>query len=206
MSADIKYSSGQAAISLNADGTGYAYYPNGSVAVAVSCASDYQNSFFAFDKNRKSSVLLGIDELGHGFANSTSRKSAEVPNKIIVLSKLGCLVTEAGNIVWEWRWDRRSMNAGVEPSSPVDSVLNENLTFTVKDRTRMTLSFACNGVNFVFDLGAKVRRVDNYLDHVKKAPDGKLTPTIEFKTLKDRQQSFSESMRAQRNKVRFSRT
>jgi hypothetical protein len=197
----LSYSSGQTALALNADGTGYAYYPNGAVAVAVSSASDYQNSFFAFDKNRKATVLLGINELGTGFANSTTRKSADVAKQITVLSDIGALVTDSGKITWEWRWDRRSMNAGTEPTSNIDSNLNENLTFSFKDRTKMSLLFTCNGISHTFDLGVKVKRNDSYLDHVKREPGGRLIPQMEHVTLKQRQVLQGEEMRAQRNKL-----
>lgn len=197
----LTYSSGQPAVVLNEDGTGYAYYPNGSVAVAVSSASDYQNSFFAFDKNRKATVLLGMNELGIGFANSTTRKSADVPERIAVLSEIGALITEAGKVLWEWKWDRRSMNAGIEPTANVDTNLNEYLTFSMRSRTQMSLLFLCNGISHTFDIGVKVRRTDNYLDHVKREPGGKLIPQIEHVTLKQRQTIQGEAMRAQRNKV-----
>jgi hypothetical protein len=197
----LAYSNGQDAVVLNEDGTGYAYYPNGQVAIAVSSASDYQNSFFAFDNNRKSTVLLGINELGTGFASSSSRKSADVSKRIIVLSDIGALVTDEGKIINEWRWDRRSMNAGIEPSANIESNLSEFMTFSFRDRSRMTLLFICNGISYTFDLGAKVRRTDNYLENVKREPGGRLIPQIEYLTLKQRQVEQGESMRAQRNKL-----
>lgn len=201
MAVRMKYGSGNDAIALNPDGTGYAYYPNGAVAVAVSCASDYQNSFFAFDRNRKSTVLLGVDELGIGFATSASRKSAEVEQRMIALSKVGCIVSEKGDIIHEWRWDRSSMNCGVEPSRPIETNLNEYLVFTLKDRSTMSLAFSCEGITHLFDLGAKVRRTDCYLDNCARQPGGHLVPQIPHVTLMARQTSWNESMKAQRNKV-----
>lgn len=198
----LKYSSGQVAIDFHDDGSGYIYYPNGRVAVAVSTASDYQNSFYAFDKNRRGTILLGIDEYGCGFASSTSRKSAAIELKTLVLSTSGCIAAEEGKIVHEWLWDRKAMNCGVEPSGNIVTVLNEHLTFVSKNCKILSLEFNCDGICRTMDLGAKERRTDNYLEHCTRLPGGRLIPNIDYTTLKQRQISFNESMKAQRNKVK----
>ena len=70
------YSSGQVAKAVNpANGTGFVYYPDGKVACSISSASEYQNSHYAFDKSKKSTVLLALDEHLVGFVTSTSRAS-----------------------------------------------------------------------------------------------------------------------------------
>ncbi len=65
----------------------------------------------------------------------------------------------------------------------------------------MKLKFQCENILYEMDLGIKVRRTDTYLDHAKKALDGRVLPDIPQVTLKDRQDEFTKSMRAQRNKL-----
>lgn len=202
MASRVHYGNNQVAVDLNDDGTGYVYYPNGRIAVAVSSASDYQNSFYAFDNNSKSTVLLAMDELAVGFATSSTRKSLDIDKCIIVLSKTGCVVSSNGGIIHEWTWDRGSINSGTAPTENIRATLNDNLIFVLLDRKTLGLEFSCDGVSLTLDLGAKVRRNDTYLDHCKREPGGRLLPMIEHKTLKERQVLLSESFKAQRNKVK----
>ena len=53
-------------------------------------------------------------------------------------------------------------------------------------------------------MGIKKKRWDSYLDHAKREIGGKLIPQIIYKSLKQRQKDFNESVAAQRNKVYLS--
>lgn len=198
---ELKYENGQIGAELLENGSGFLYYPNGSVAVAISEVSSYQNAFYAYDKNRRGTILLGFDELANGFATTTSRKGTDIKNRVIVSSKNGCLVSEEGKIIHEWLWDRNAINCGKEPPSSIQTELNENLKLIFKDRTHITLEFKCESISRTMDLGAKTRRTDNYLEHSKREVGGHLIPQIDYVSLKERQSIFNESCRDKRNKV-----
>jgi len=177
-------------------------YPNGLVAVVVSDVSDYQKKFCAFDNNRRSTCLLGIDEFAVGFCCQSSTKSKERVGARVVLSKVGAIITdEDGNIQYEWKWDRRSRDAGTMPMNSVVIFLNDYLTFKMKDREEISLEFKADNVTHTFDLGMKQRRISTYLEKATRSPDGRIFPRIENLTLKDRQDQFGKEMAAQRNKV-----
>lgn len=197
-----KYDSGATAIDLKEDGTGFLYYPNGSIAISCSQATDYQNSYYVFDKDRGGSLLFGLDEMGVGFCTCSKRKSAESDGSSLVFTtKGGVLANSQGTIVNDWKWDRESLEKGNEPTDTVIMHLNENVTFKYKDRSNMSLEFQCENARHVIDTRVRVRRTTNYITNAKKGLAGRLIPQIENVTLKDRQCAFSESMRAQKNKL-----
>jgi hypothetical protein len=198
----IKYDSDMVAVDLHTDGTGFIYYPNGGVAVCISQATDYQNSYYCFDKGVDGGVLLGLDERGVGFATASKRKSADSDGTATVFTTKGGIVTNAaGKIVYDWKWDRTSMDAGIEPTETVTIRMNEFLTFKYKDRKTMSLDFQCENARQSIDMGVKVRRSTCYLDSAKREPGGRLIPQMEHVTLKDRQNAFGISMKAQKNKL-----
>lgn len=193
-----KYENGNNGTNLDIKGVGYVYYPNGAIAICSSPASDYQNRFYAFDKDRKTTVLLGVDELGIGFASCSKRKSAAVENKQCVLSKIGGLISHDGNITHEWRWDGKTTGP---PDSFISIDLNENLTFKLKNRQEMFLSFRCENITVELDMGVKQKRETSYLDNATKQIDGKIIPKIDHVTLQERTRKFNADMSGQRNKL-----
>lgn len=196
-----RYEDGKVGCDINSDGVGYIYYPDGKIAVVSSPATDYQNRFFAFDRDRKSTVLLGVDEYAVGFTSYSKRKAAAVSPSQCVLSKVGVLVSLNGAISREWKWDSKSPHAGSPPDSLLDFDLNECLTFKIKSKQEMSLVFQCQNVKAELDLGVKVRRESTYLDNATRDIDGKITPHIEWISLKERTAKFNEEMRGLRNKL-----
>lgn len=193
------YENGILACDLNEKGTGSLYYPTGKIAVTVSPASDYQNRFYAFDKDQSSSVLLGLDEHAVGFTAFSKRKSAPVKTRTCVLSKVGGLVSDDGNIVSEWRWEARSSHSQKCPTVEID--LNEHITFRLESKQVIFLEFSCENIKVTIDMGVKRKRETSYLDNAVKQLDGKIIPKIEHVTLQQRQVKFNEDVKAQRNKL-----
>ena len=178
-------------------------YPGGSVAVVVTEVSEHQKRFSAFDDDKKNTCILGIDENGVGFCQCSKRKSKGKPGIRISLTKFGAIVTdEDGNIQYEWKWNRQSRDAGIQPLSPIIVELNDHLTFKLKDRDDMSLEYKFESTYRKFDVGFKQKREGTYLDNAQKS-NGRLFPTIDYTSLKQREDQFNEEMRAQRNKVRI---
>ena len=189
---------------LKEDGTGFVYYPNGNVAVCCSQASDYQNSYYAFDKDKNNTLMLGIDEKGIGFCIPSKRKSAESDGTITILTSRGGVISNVqGKIMFDWKWDRESLEAGNEPSETVITRLNECLVFKYKNKSCMSLEFQCENARYVFDTSVRVKRSTCYLDNARREPGGRLVPQLDHVSLKERQISFNLTMKAQNNKVNY---
>ena len=198
------YATGGKAIDLNEDGSGFIFYPNGQTAVAIATASTYQNSYYAFDSDRKSSLLAAVDEKGIGFIQTSKRKSSGGEGGSFVLGKARGLYSNADDIVeHEWKWEQRKRSSGDPPPSSIIIKMNENLSFTIMEGSRalMSLQFECDGVKHNLDIGIKARRNDSYLDNARRDADGKLVIQHDHVTLKQRTTRFNELMQAQRNKV-----
>ena len=181
---------------------GFIYYPNGAVAFCSSEASDYQNRYFAFDKDRKNTLLLSLDEHGIGFISGSKRKLLKGTSPECALTKAGGIITSPeGRITNQWKWDPKAQNSGNPPQEAVLFRLNEHLLCRFKNRFEVSLDFEYDAIRFQFDLGIKFKRSDSYLDHAKRTLDGKLIPQIPHTTLRERQAEFSEQMSSQRNKV-----
>ena len=183
------------------DNTGFIYYPTGSVCVCSSPASDYTNSYYAFDKNKKGTILLGIEN-GIGFCCTSSRKSADATSMTLVLTKEGCLISADSVITHEWLWDRGAMNSGVAPTQAVNFQLNEHLAFEFIDRKNMTLEYYSDNVRHTFNLGAREKRNSpSYMVNATRKFNGRYEPKIEHISLKLRQTELNETYKAQRNKI-----
>ena len=198
------YDNGQTAIQLDEQGSGFVYYASGGVCVVASTASEYQNRYYAFDKNRKGTILLGIDENAIGFCASTMRKSANMKESMtLVLTDRGCVVAKDAVIVYEWLWDRRAMNAGKAPEAPLRFNLNENLQFEFVDRQHMYLEVALEGgSSHRFNVGCREKRTaPSYLATAKRMLGGRLEPQIDRISLKTRQAELNQTFAALRNKL-----
>ena len=197
-----KYDNDVIASNLKDDGTGFVYYPNGNVAVCCSQASEYQNSYYAFDKDKNNTLMLGIDEKGIGFCIPSKRKASEADGTTTIFTTKGGIIANSnGKIVFDWKWDRESLDAGNEPLETVVTRLNECIVFKYKNRSTMSMEFQCENVRFVFDTSVRVKRTTCYLDNARREPGGRLIPQLDHVTLKDRQVSFNLTMKAQNNKV-----
>ena len=196
------YDNGNVALRFNEDGTGFIYYPNGSVAVCVSEASAYQKSFYAFDKNRKNTLLLAIDENGVGFCTGSKRKDLKGLCPDMALTKLGGLITSPeGNITHSWKWDSKAQNAGALPPGTTLFPLNEHIKLHFTNKFEMSITFDYEAIKHEMDAGVKFKRNGSYLDHAKRGIDGRLVPQMAHVTLKQRQDSLGKEMAAQRNKL-----
>jgi hypothetical protein len=120
-----------------------------------------------------------------------------------VLSPSGCLVSIDEVITQQRSWDSSSSNSA---SSKVNIVvnLNEYIVFSLTDQYNISLKFTNGNISYNCDMGIKKKRWDSYLDHAKREIGGKLIPQIIYKSLKQRQKDFNESVAAQRNKVYLS--
>lgn len=196
------YENGQVALRFHEDGTGFIYYPCGSVALCASEASSYQKKFFAFDKNRKNTNILAIDENGVGFCSGSKRKDLIGSCPDMALTKIGGVITSPqGYITHTWKWDPKAQNSGTPPSGTTVFPLNEHISLLFTNKFDMTIKFEYGPVKYELDAGVKFKRVDSYLDHAKKALGGKLLPHIPQVTLRDRQEKFGKEMAAHRNKL-----
>ena len=202
------YSSGQVAKSVNpSNGTGFVYYPDGKVACSISSASDYQNSHYSFDKSKKSTVLLALDEHLVGFVTSTSRPSGAarradgsgISVTMLALSKLGGILSKDEVILKEWVWGSQKSPLNEE----ISIALNEYLVFTLRSLTSASLVFSCEGVTHLMDLSVKEKRTQpTYLATAKRGPGGRLLPSLpNYQSLKQRTVDFNQSMKAQNNKI-----
>jgi hypothetical protein len=195
------YENGQVAADLDPQGVGSLYYPSGRVAVQISPASEYQNRFYAFDKDKSNTVLLGVDEFMVGFTAYSKRRSAPVEPRACVLTRTGGLVANDGAITDEWRWENKAKDAKAKRCPDISIDLNESLIFKLQSRTIASLEFSCENVRIVVDMGTKQKRTTNYLDTAVRQLDGKLIPQIDHVTLQMRQVKFNEDMNAQRNRL-----
>jgi len=197
------YSNGQEAYCIDdVSKAGYIYYPTGKMAIAIATASSYQNSFYAYDKDKENTLLLCLNENAVGFCTGSKRKSADLPKVSIVFSKSGGVMTAAdGSIAKEWVWARKCSTDRIL-SEFVEIHLNEHFKINFISRENMTLDFNCENVKYAVDLGTKVlRKKENYLKNAKRLPGGHLLPAIDRVSLKQRTLDFNDSMRAQRNKL-----
>jgi hypothetical protein len=197
------YNNGQIGVSIEDESkAGFIYYPNGKVAVVISTASSYQNAFYAYDKDKLGTLLLGLNENAIGFCSTSMKNSPDLPKLSLVFTKLGGVITNAeGNIIKDWVWNKKLAT---------DTVLSEKMTVKLSDyitiifssKEDIFLEFECENIKCKVDMGTKVLRTKpNYLANAKRLPGGHLLPLIEHVTLKKRTEDFNISMRAQRNKL-----
>jgi hypothetical protein len=197
------YENGRIAVRFGEDGTGFIYYPNGSVALCCNDANEYQKRFYAFDKDRKNTLLFGIDEHGVGGCSGSKRKGIKGNTPELALTKVGGLITNAeGQITHTWKWDRNAQNAGEPPKEEIIFRLNEHLTFFFRNLSDMRLEFEYDAVKFELNTGVKYKRSEpSYIVKAKKGMGGKLIPQINHVTLQQRTAAFGKEMAAQRNKL-----
>jgi hypothetical protein len=196
------YENGKLALRFHEDGSGFIYYPSGTVAVCVSEASSYQKKFFAFDKNRKNTNILAIDENAVGFCSGSNRKDLKGTCPDMALSKIGGIITSPeGYITHTWKWDPKAQNSGTPPSGTTIFPLNEHISLLFTSKFDMIIKFEYDAIKYELDAGVKYKRNDSYLDHAKRALGGRLIPQIPHVTLKDRQETFGQEMAAHRNKI-----
>lgn len=153
--------------------------------------------------------MLGIDELGCGFLNSTTRKEVVENSRVIVISLKGLVVAENGKLTNDIKWSKHISASTKKNSSSSSSSsklefkidMNKNVSATISDLYTMTLTFKCDAISHTIDMGAKHKRNTTYLDNAIRKPGGKILPQIKALTLVERNEHFNEECRAQNNKV-----
>lgn len=216
------YPNGQPAFTFLPDGSGFAYYPSGKPAACVSTVSSYQNRFYFYDdaagnededreaeeegarKRSKDLMVCALDEYIVGFAVDNS--GGDKQGTRMVFTKEGALIAgPGGDIEKEWKWDSGAQNAGTPPVNPIDIHMTKSLTLTFVDKFTISVRFNHEGMNRVFDLGMKLRRMTSYLetsDRVRSGPNvGKLEPRFDHTNLVERQAAFNQQMKAKRNRL-----
>jgi len=183
---------------LDENGSGFIYYPNRSVAMTISAVNDHQSCVYAFDCDKRTTMLLGVDENATGLMTTSKRhKNRADGSKIVCLTPQGGLLSTDGRISYEWNWSTEA-----NPRLPAFS-LNEYISIETKAKDAIHVSFKCGNVTHTCNVGLRLRRTDNYLEKAERTLEGKIVPSIERVTLRERQRLLSESLLAQRNKVRM---
>ena len=201
------YNNGQIAVSLAATSkAGYVYYPNGKVAIAISTASTYQNSYCAYDDDEKNSLLLALNEAAVGFAQTTNKRTkgpSTVSKKKVIFTKHGGIMTDKNDLIsLEWSWKKKTSSHPEELKEEATVKLSEFMTLRFKSKEEISIDFLCESTNYSADMGVKVlREKANYLQTAKRLPGGHLLPELERLTLKHRTIKFNESMRMRRNRL-----
>jgi len=155
-----QYVSGKTAIRLWEDGSGFAYYPSGRIAVTVSSTSKgFVQQCFADNKGR--SVLCQFNEIGEGSVNWPSGRP-----RFVCTVEYGQLCTEDGDIENEWQWtvpvgSKKLLNI----PEPFGFSLNAMLSFSCTNRQNMGLKLNAEGVLEEFKAGETPKRADTYIDH-----------------------------------------
>ena len=79
MAAQHSYSGGGPALAFNDKGVGFGYYKNGKIALAVNEVSDYQTSCFAYDSNKKGTLLIALDSrTGIGYVQTSASSDKQM--------------------------------------------------------------------------------------------------------------------------------
>lgn len=197
MAKEVGYSGGNKALSFRDDGTGFAYYPNGKIALAVAPQSDYQVVSFAYDKDKANTLLVAVDALGIGYVQSAAR---EQKNVSLTLTEKGGLLCRGGSITREWQW----AHAKNQPTEPIQIHVSEHLRFVYEGKSKMTLFFDFEGIRHELDCSVKQKRKEpDYMSTARKDLTGKLHPASldSAKSLKERTEDFNKLMLAKHNLV-----
>lgn len=198
MSVTSWYGNKNCAVKIAADLTGFVYYVDGKVALCEAAFSDYQNNHYCYDKN--GSLLLAIDALGIGYAQSSVRKDADLPQFSITFTANGGLITNNSKVTDEWSWSHPTAKG--QPVHTLRTRLNEHWIFVYENRNNMFLEFECEGIKYTADISIKQRRKEpSYLASAKRDASGKLVLPSTAKTLKQRTEDFNKQMLVKQNLV-----
>ncbi|CAM9147343.1 unnamed protein product [Discosporangium mesarthrocarpum] len=191
------YASGAQALAINKDGTGFAYYPSGRVALCISAIGD-KKRYYLYSDEPKATLFGAIDEHGTGFFIDCSRGPQHGTR--LVLNKRGGLLSDGtGYIVGEWRWEA-SNRRSLPPELSV--TMNKVLSLEFRDRTDIRAKFSIEGISHSVDMGLKPSREGTYLDNSVRLAGGRLEPQLDHQTLVSRQESFGSEMKAKRDHLK----
>uniref|UniRef100_H3HD20 Uncharacterized protein n=1 Tax=Phytophthora ramorum TaxID=164328 RepID=H3HD20_PHYRM len=155
-------------------------YASGRVAACANKINDYQRSFQFYEDNKKRTLLATLDEHAVGSVGRPGGK------KMILTKECG-IILDGQDVIRK--------KAGSPPSEPVVINLNDNLVFTYRDRSSISIKFApCPGILVDFACGESLRRTDSYFDHAHRATEGphrgRLLIDQDTPTLQQRQKRY----------------
>ncbi|KAL4155301.1 hypothetical protein PRNP1_007411 [Phytophthora ramorum] len=176
-------------------------YASGRVAACANKINDYQRSFQFYEDNKKRTLLATLDEHAVGSVGRPGGK------KMILTKECGIILDGQDVIRKTWRWDPKAQKAGSPPSEPVVINLNDNLVFTYRDRSSISIKFApCPGILVDFACGESLRRTDSYFDHAHRATEGphrgRLLIDQDTPTLQQRQKRIELDSLEKRSKTK----
>jgi hypothetical protein len=147
-------------------------------------------------------MLCSLNENAVGFAFNNCRSSNTRNSRLVLTDKGGVFSNKDGNISNEWKWDKGAQNAGVMPPGGVNMPLNSFMNIAFEDRKNIVISYEVEGIRKSFNAGLKLKRNDSYLDSAKRSGLGRLEVSLasNYRSLKDGQTDFAETMTALRNK------
>jgi len=195
---DVSYSSGQKALFINKDNSGFAYYESGNVAVCVSSLiNGYQVKSFFYADDPKKTLIGTIDEHVNGFAldftgdEGKYEKGNQFKGRKLVMTKTSAIFTDVdGNITKEWKWNPNAQDAGTPPDKPIEFNMNEQLKFKFVDRKRVFVYFRApsEGLQYAFDCGEKFRRTKTYIENGQRSKivKGKIDLVVKTPSLIER--------------------
>ena len=200
MAAQQSYSGGGPALAFNDKGVGFGYYKNGKIALAVNELSDYQTSCFAYDSNKKGTLLLALDgRNGVGYIQTSASMDIQMS---LTMTEKGVLLMKDNRVTKEWQW----AHAKGQPKEgePIIISMSENLKFTYNSRSQMSCDFENEGIKYTVNCGVKQKRKEpDYLSTARRGTAGKIIPKSldVVKSLKQRTEDFNKEMLAKHNLV-----
>ena len=200
MAAQHSYSGGGPALAFNDKGWAFGYYKNGKIALAVNEVSDYQTSCFAYDSNKKGTLLIALDSrTGIGYVQTSASSDKQ---RSLTMTEKGALLMENNRVCKEWQWAYAKGHPREEEAIVIHA--NENLKFTYKSRSEMSCDFENEGIKYTVNCGVKQKRKEpDYLSTARRSVAGKVIPKSldTVKSLKQRTEDFNKEMLAKHNLV-----
>ena len=186
------YHSGQKAVELDDEGTGFVYYPNGKICISVIGSSSELKSFYVFSPTGAKTLLVHDEASGRGHAGSRHTDS-------VAFNKEGIRVADSeGKIICDMSWESASSQL------PYRLELSSMLSLTLRGRLDISLRFQHENIEVTLNLRVVTQdKIHNYLSKASKGLDGKLLIPLEHRmSLLQRQREFNERMADKKNLVR----
>ncbi|GMI54979.1 hypothetical protein ScalyP_jg3592 [Parmales sp. scaly parma] len=186
---------------FNEEGEGLCYYENGRVALAVNNLSAHQSKYYIYDDDQAKTMVCSLNEYAVGFAVNNTRGHKDRYSRLVLTKTGGVYADAKKNIIHQWKWDRKSQNSGIIPPEGIHMSLNKNLTLHFDDRFNIEITYGVLGITKNFSAGLKLKRMTSYLDTARSTGLGRLEVQLDSRrSLNQRQDDFSSSMSALRNK------
>lgn len=151
------YPNGKLCSYIKQDGSGTVYYPDGRIAINIIAGDGIPPGLYTtlFKMKGKKDVIGSWDAVGVG---SCMYKSGKVC--LTTTAQGGSYYAETGECIAMWTWEKRPLQ------EPIEVILNDCITLTVKDRANIQARFLCQEQKIVLEVGKVMRRSDTYLTKV----------------------------------------